>query len=161
MSAGRIEQRRAVAAAVLVVAVRPLGAGPPIIITNLPSLVNFRIMPSAPLVDAQAEPFGLPLRAVAAEIDEAVVVDEDAVLAGRPDAAVLDLALVRIGRAAPGAQQLSVRIELHDRRRGQAAVAKRPVGTRIAQRVDGLSVLGLVVAPVSAASSLVSVRGRW
>ena len=35
--------------------------GPPIIITNLPSFVNFRIIPSAPAVEAQAEPFGLPL----------------------------------------------------------------------------------------------------
>src|SRR5262245_31374269 len=36
----------------------PLAPWPPIIITNFPSLVNFRIMPSAPLFDAHAEPFG-------------------------------------------------------------------------------------------------------
>src|SRR4030095_4797370 len=36
----------------------PLVPAPPIIITNLPSLVNFRIIPSAPLVEDQAEPFG-------------------------------------------------------------------------------------------------------
>src|SRR6188474_3407196 len=35
--------------------------GPPIIITNLPCLVNFRTMPSAPAVEAHADPFGLPL----------------------------------------------------------------------------------------------------
>jgi len=35
--------------------------GPPIIMTNVPSLVNFRIMPSAPWADAQAEPLGSAL----------------------------------------------------------------------------------------------------
>src|SRR4051812_2267516 len=40
----------------------PLAPAPPIILTNLPSLVNFRIIPSAPLVVAQAEPFGSLLR---------------------------------------------------------------------------------------------------
>ncbi len=35
--------------------------GPPIIITNLPSLVNFRIRPSAPWFASHADPLGVPL----------------------------------------------------------------------------------------------------
>ena len=101
-------------------------------------------MPSAPWLDAQAEPFGSRVGAVAAEIDEAVVVHEDPVLAGRPDATVLGPALAGIGRAAPRAQQLAARIELHDRGRRTAAVAEGPVRTGKAHDVDGLPVLHLV-----------------
>ena len=141
---GQIELRRAVAAAVLVVAVRPLGARTADHHHELAVLGEFQDHAVGAVGRRPGRAVRIAVGAVAAEIDEAVVVDEDAVLAGRPDAAVLPLALVGIGRAAPGAQQLSVRIELHHRRRRQAAVAKCAVGARIAERVDGLSVLGLV-----------------
>src|SRR4029077_4383805 len=74
----------------------------------------------------------------------AVVVDEKAVLAGRPDAAVFHPALPRIGRTAPGAQPPARRAELPDRRRRYAAVAKHAVGPWEAQHVHGLAILALV-----------------
>ena len=79
--------------------------------------------------------------AVAGDVHVVVVVDVDAVLAGRPDAALLLLALPppmkpSIGRAAPGVEQVALLVELHHRRRRDAAVGDRAVGPRVAERVD-------------------------
>ena len=137
------EQRRAVAAAILVVAVGAFGR------------TADHHHELAVLGELQDHPVGaggrrprravrLAVAAVAADIDEAVVVDEDAVLAGRPDAAVLHLALAGIGRAAPGPQQLAVGVELHHRRRRQTAVAQHAIGTRITEHVHGPAVRRLV-----------------
>ena len=140
----QIEQRRAVLAAVLVVAVGSFGAVTADHHHELPVLGEFQDHAVGAVVRRPRRTVRIGVPAVAAKIDEAVVVDEDAVLAGRPDATVFHPALPRIGRTAPGAQQLARRIELHDRRRGHAAIAKNAVGPRETQHVNGLSVLVLV-----------------
>ena len=78
---------------------------------------------------------------VAADPDVIVGIDIDAMLVARPDAAVGSAAVpvepARIGRPAPGAQQLAGGIEFQHRGRSHAAVGARPVRTFEAQAVDG------------------------
>ena len=140
----QIEQRRSVLAAVLVIAVGPFGAVTADHHHELSVLGEFQDHAVGAVVRRPGRTVRIRVAAVPAKIDEAVVVDEDAVLAGRPDAAVFHPALPGIGRTAPRAQQLARRIELHDRRRGHAAVAENAVRPRESHHVDGLSVLVLV-----------------
>ena len=78
--------------------------------------------------------------AVAGHVDEALVIDEDAVLARRPGAAVLDAALLveeaGVGRAAPRLQQVAGLVELEHRRRRHAAPGQLAVRARVADGAD-------------------------
>ena len=96
------------------------GPGLPICSTNLPSRRE--------LEDVTV------LLAVRREPDEALVVDVDAVLVLRP--------VVALARAAPGLDEIALRVELHHRRGGLAALRARRVEGR------GLLVVGQRLRPL-------------
>src|SRR5262249_843658 len=85
-------------------------------------------------------------RAASRDPDVIIVININAVLAGRPDAAGLGLALAsheaRIGGAAPGSQQLAVGVKLQNRRRGFAAIGDRAIGALMADAIDRVTLLG-------------------
>ena len=92
------------------------------------------------------------LGAIAREPDIVILVDIDAVLAVGPDAAIGRLAMAfqpaRIGRAAPGAQQLAVGVEFQHRGRGIAAVGHRAIGAGKAKAVLAMPIRRECPAPL-------------
>src|SRR5205085_6518888 len=74
-----------------------------------------------------------------------VLVDVDTVLTAWPDAACLRFTFpadeAGIGRTAPGAQQLAVRIKLQNRRSGFAAIRDGAERAHLAEPVDRLTFL--------------------
>ena len=136
---GQIEQGRAVDAAIGVIAG---GRGGRAADAHLEIAVHVELQDKAVAAILVGGPAGGRidrLGAIARDPDIVVLVDIDAMLAVGPDAAVGRLAMAfqpaRIGRAAPGAQQLAVGVELQHRRRGIAAVGHGAIGARKAQPV--------------------------
>ena len=83
--------------------------------------------------------------AVAGDVNKIVVIDVDAVLARRPEAAVgltaFGFQKIRIARAAPGLQQFASGVEHEDRRRRRAAAVDLAVGPRMTERADRFALL--------------------
>src|SRR5690606_28813236 len=83
--------------------------------------------------------------AIAGEVNEVVMIDVDAVLARRPEAALVLTALVfektRVARASPGLQQVACLIELEHGGCRHAAAIKLTKGPPEAHRADRVALL--------------------
>src|ERR1017187_8621042 len=147
-----IEQRRAIDAAVRVVAVWSPGrpADPHLEVAVHVELQNEAV--AAPLVGrpgrcgaAAARAASSAGRRISRNPDIILVVDVNSVLAVGPDAASFRLAFATdeagIGGTAPGPQQAAAGIELQNGGSGFAAIRYGAIGTHLAQRVDRLTVL--------------------
>src|SRR5262249_14889714 len=137
--------RRSVDAAAGIVAVWPFSAGPSDLIDERAvrlELQHLRVV--AEVRRPRKLSVKILARPVAGDVDEIVVVDEDPVFAGRPEAAVLLAALVLqkswIRRPAPGLQQVARLVELKDRRRRETAPGHLTVRTGVTDGADRIAV---------------------
>src|SRR5262245_41925632 len=138
----------------------PFAPEPPIVITNLPSLVNFRIIPSAPLFDAHAEPFGFALALFPPIYTKPLWSTKmPCSVAGQMQPSdILHLS----GSAGPPHARNSLPLESNSITdgAGRQQSPSAPYGREKPIASTGFPSFDLLVAVVNAASSLVNVRGR-
>src|ERR1035437_754241 len=139
-----IEQRRAIDAAIRVIAVWSLGsAADPQFEVGVHVELQYEAV-AARLVGRPGRSAPSGRRRIPRNPDVVVLVDINAVLAVRPDAARFHLAFAAdetgIGRTAPGAQQFAIGIKLQNGRSRFAAIRYGAMGAYLAQPVDRLAV---------------------